>query len=59
MRAITAVALVFVCVLGFLTVFVLLTNGPDVLTLLSVLLVAVLGFGIFGALTEPPDRGRR
>ena len=54
--AVTVVAFVFVGALGFGTVYVLLTEGPDILTLASVLVVALLGFGIFGALTEPHDR---
>jgi hypothetical protein len=54
-RAIAAVALVFVCGLAFLTIYVLLRSGPDVLTMLSLLVLALLAFGIFGAL-QPPDR---
>jgi hypothetical protein len=54
--AVTVAALVFVGALGLGTVYVLLTEGPDILTLASVIVVALLGFGIFGALTEPPDR---
>jgi hypothetical protein len=56
--AVTVAALVFVGALGLGTVYVLLTEGPDILTLASVLVVALLGFGIFGALTEPPDERR-
>jgi hypothetical protein len=55
-RAIAAVAMVFVCGLAFMTLLVLLRSGPDVLTVLSLLVLAVLGFGIFGALGGPPDR---
>jgi hypothetical protein len=57
-RAIAALALVFVCGLAFLTLFVLLRSGPDVLTVLSLLVLALLAFGIFGALGGPPDRRR-
>ncbi|MBA2532094.1 MAG: hypothetical protein H0V23_08315 [Nocardioidaceae bacterium] len=57
--AITAVALVFVCAMAFATVYVLLTEGPDVLSLIGLVVVALLAFGIFGALSEPPDRRRR
>jgi hypothetical protein len=49
---ITSVAMVFVCSLGFLTVYMLLEDGANVLTGLSVIVVAILAFGIFGALTE-------
>ena len=38
--------------LSFLTLFVLFTSGPDVLVLLSLLVLAVLGMGVFGALGE-------
>ncbi len=57
--AITAVALGFVCAMAFATVYVLLTQGPDVISLIGVVVVALLAFGIFGALSEPPDRRRR
>jgi len=56
--AITLVALVFVCAMAFATVYVLLTEGPDVISLTGVVVVALLAFGIFGALSEPPDRRR-
>ena len=54
--AILLSALLFTALLGFLTVFVLLTSGPDVLVFISLLVLALLGFGILGALTHPPDR---
>jgi hypothetical protein len=56
--AITAIALVFTSALGFMTVYVLLRSGPDLLTLVSLIVVALLAFGILGALTEP-DKKRR
>jgi hypothetical protein len=56
--AITIVALVFVCGLGFLTLYVLLRSGPDLLTGLSLIVLALMAFGILGALTEPPDKRR-
>jgi hypothetical protein len=49
---ITLVALVFICALGFVTVYVMLESGPDVLTGISVVVVALMAFGILGALTE-------
>jgi hypothetical protein len=55
---ITVVALVFVCGFGFMTLYVLLRNGPDLLTGLSLIVLALMAFGILGALTEPPDRRR-
>jgi hypothetical protein len=57
--AITAVAMVFVAAMWFATIYVALTKGVDLLTVIGVLVVSVLSFGIFGALSEPPDRRRR
>ena len=56
--AITIVALVFCCALGFLTLYVMLRSGPDLLTGLSLIVLALMAFGILGALTEPPDKRR-
>jgi len=47
-------AFILVSVLLALTVYVAVVEGPDVLTILSLLVLAMLGFGIFGALREPP-----
>ena len=47
-----AAALLLVGGLAFLTVYVLIKDGPTVLTLTSLLVLALLGFGIFGALGE-------
>jgi hypothetical protein len=55
MRAAGLAALLLVGVLAYLTFDVLLRTGPDVLNLLSLLVLAVLGLGIFGAL-RPPGR---
>ena len=57
--AIAVVALVFIGGMAFATMYVLLTEGPDLLTLIGLLVVAVLSFGVFGALTEPPQRRKR
>jgi hypothetical protein len=56
--AVTIVALVFVCVFGFMTIYVMLRSGPDLLTGLSLIVLALMAFGILGALTEPPDKRR-
>jgi hypothetical protein len=56
--AITLAALVFVGALGFGTVYVMLTSGPDVLTGLSLIVLLLMTLGILGALTEPPDKRR-
>ena len=54
-RVIAAMALLLWGALAFLTLYVLFDKGPDVLVLISLLVVAVMGLGIFGALRE----GRR
>jgi hypothetical protein len=48
--------LAMILVLGGLTVVVVVRNGPDPLTLVSLLVLALFGFGILGALREPPPR---
>ena len=48
--------LAMILVLGGLTVVVVIRNGPDPLTLVSLLVLALFGFGILGALREPPSR---
>ena len=57
-RVIAGLALSLVVVLAVLTISVAVILGPDILTLLSLLVLAILGFGIFGALRQPP-RSRR
>ena len=39
-----------------LTVHAAIQGGVDILTVLSVLVLALFGFGIVGALLHPPDR---
>ena len=53
---VTGVALLFICAMAFATVYVLITEGPDVLTLIGLVVVAVLSLGVFGALSEPSKR---
>jgi hypothetical protein len=55
-RVIAGLALSLVVVLAVLTISVAVILGPDILTLLSLLVLAILGFGIFGALRQPPRR---
>jgi hypothetical protein len=46
--------LAFIAVLAGLTLAVVVREGPDVLTLGSLLVLALFGFGIVGALRHPP-----
>ena len=53
-RPVLGAALVFIGVLLFLTVYVAIDTGPDVLTFVSAIVLGMFGFGIVGALREPP-----
>jgi hypothetical protein len=48
-------ALAFIALLGFLTASVIVRDGLDILSLISVLVLGMLGFGIIGALINPPE----
>jgi hypothetical protein len=52
---ILVIVLVFIAVLAALTIHALVEGGPDILTVLSLLVLAMFGFGIVGALRHPPD----
>jgi VIT1/CCC1 family predicted Fe2+/Mn2+ transporter len=54
-QPILAVVLVFIVTLLAGTIHALIESGPDILTVLSVLVLAMFGFGIVGALRHPPD----
>jgi hypothetical protein len=54
--AILAAALAFVVLLAGLTISVTLEHGFDFVTVLSVLILVLIGFGVLGALfNQPPD----
>jgi hypothetical protein len=55
-RAILVLALAFVAALLGLTIHAAVEGGVDILTVLSAIVLALLGFGIVGALLHPPDR---
>jgi hypothetical protein len=52
---ILAIVLVFIVTLAGLTIHALVQSGPDILTAFSLLVLAMFGFGIVGALRHPPD----
>jgi hypothetical protein len=54
-QIVAALALALIVFLAFLTVRVMLNDGVDVLVLISLLVLAILGFGVIGALWTPPD----
>ena len=47
-------SLAIIGLLGFLTLFVALEDGIDVLVVLSGIVLALLAIGVIGALTERP-----
>jgi hypothetical protein len=50
-----AATLGLIAVIAFLTVYEMAKNGPTGLTAVSLLILALFGFGVVGALTQPPD----
>lgn len=49
-----AASLAIICLLAFLTISVAVREGVDVLVVLSVIVLALLGVGVLGALVSPP-----
>jgi len=47
-------ALLFIAILATLTVVAAISGGVNVLTLVTLLVLALLGVGIVGALLSPP-----
>jgi hypothetical protein len=47
-------ALLFIAILATLTVYVAVTSGVSVLTLVSLVVLGMFAFGIVGALLAPP-----
>jgi hypothetical protein len=50
--AVLAASLAIIALLAFLTLDVMLEHGIDLLVVTSLVILAVLGFGVIGALTE-------
>ena len=46
--------LAIICVLAYLTISVALKDGIDILVVVSVIVLALLGVGVLGALSTPP-----
>ena len=53
--AVFASVLAFIALLAGLTISVAIETGPDVLTVGSLLVLAMFAFGIVGALRHPDD----
>jgi hypothetical protein len=54
-RMALAAALTLIGVLTFLTVVLMVQDGVNARTVVSLLILALIGFGVVGALTQPPD----
>jgi hypothetical protein len=54
-NAILTVALLFIVAFGYATLRVAIDDGPDVLTAIALLVLALFAFGIVGALLHPPS----
>jgi uncharacterized ion transporter superfamily protein YfcC len=48
--------LAMVALLGVLTIDVMLRTGFDVLVAISLVIVGMIGFGVLGALFNPPEK---
>ena len=49
--------LTIICLLAFLTISVAVEDGIDVLVVVSIVILALLGIGVLGALSSPPPDG--
>jgi hypothetical protein len=54
---ILVLSLCFIAILAFLTLFVLFATGPDVLVVLSLVVLGLFAVGVIGALATPPRDG--
>jgi hypothetical protein len=54
-RLALAAALTLIGALTFLTVVLAIQDGVNARTVVSLLILALIGFGVVGALTQPPD----
>ncbi len=54
-RPILVVVLAFIVLFAGLTISVIVRNGLDPLTVISVVILAMFGFGVVGALRQPPE----
>ena len=50
-----AVVVVFVVIFGAMTIDVVIRTGFDIITAFALLVLALIGFGVIGALRNPPN----
>lgn len=55
-RAVLLAAVLFIVLMGYLTVVDFASNGVSVVGILAVVILVLLSIGILGALRNPPDR---
>jgi hypothetical protein len=48
-------SLAIICLLAFLTIQVVVRDGIDILVVVSIIVLALLGIGVLGALSTPSD----
>lgn len=54
-RIVLGMSLALIGLLAFLTLDVMANQGVDVLVVVSLIVLAMLGFGVIGAMATPPD----
>lgn len=54
-KAVLWLALILIAALAYLTVRVIIDSGFDILVAISLLVLAILGFGVLGALGSSAD----
>lgn len=54
-RPVLVIVLAFVTLFAGLTIAVIVESGLDVLTVTSLVILGMFGFGVIGALREPPE----
>lgn len=54
-RPVLALVLAFIVIFAGLTFAVIIEHGLDILTVISIVILGMVGFGVVGALRQPPD----
>lgn len=54
-KTVLGIALAFIVLFAVLTIFDIVENGPNFLSLVSAVVLAMFAFGIVGALRQPPE----
>lgn len=54
-RPVLVVVLAFILLFAGLTASVVMREGLDVLTVVSIVILGMFGFGVVGALRQPPE----